>query len=309
MIIAALLLLVILALLGGLYGYKVAFYAAKQDKEKGPPKLEGTPYEPYREEVTRLYRQLRDKQCEFVTVQSHDGLTLSGRYYHIADGAPLDIGFHGYRSSCFVDFAGGCEMSFRMGHNLLLVDQRAHGKSEGHSICFGIKERLDVVSWLDYALERFGPDTDILLYGVSMGAATVLMASGLPLPDNVRGIVADCPYSVPMDIILHVGKSNPLPQWLIKPFIFIGAVVFGGFDLRETDALRAVKDTRVPILILHGEADGFVPPEMSAAVQEANPAMVTRHTFPGAGHALSYLTDPQRYQRIVAAFISRVLPD
>ena len=307
MIVGTLILLAAAGLLAGLYGYKVAFYAGKREKEQGPPPLEATPFAPYREEIVRLYRQLRDRECETVTVTSRDGLTLYGRYYHVADGAPLDIGFHGYRSSAFSDFAGGSEMSFRMGHNLLLVDQRAHGKSGGHSITFGIKERQDLLCWVEYALERFGPDTDILLYGVSMGAATVLMAADLPLPENVKGIVADCPYASPVEIILHVGRTNPLPRWLIKPAVFIGAAVYGGFDLGETDALRAVKETKVPILILHGEADAFVPPEMSEAVREANPAMVERHTFPGADHALSYLTDTQRYQDIVTAFVRRVL--
>ena len=140
-----------------------------------------------------------------------------------------------------------------------------------------------------------------------MGAATVLMASGLALPDNVKGIVADCPYSVPMDIILHVGKRNPLPQWLIRPFVFIGAKVFGNFSLRETDALQAVKHAKVPILILHGEADAFVPAFMSEQAWQANPAMVTRVTFPGADHALSYLSDTPRYRQIARDFVNSVL--
>lgn len=309
MIIATLVILVILALLGGLYAYRIAFYMPRQTKEKGPPKLEGTPYEAYREEIVRLYRQIRDRECEFVTIQSRDGLTLSGRYYHVRDGAPVDIGFHGYRSSAFVDFAGGSELSFQMGHNLLLVDQRAHGKSDGHTITFGILEREDVLCWVEYALKRFGSHTKLLLYGVSMGAATVLMASELPLPDNVKGIVADCPFSSPLDIILHVGRTNPLPQWLIRPFVILGAAIYGGFDLLRTDGQRAAAQARVPILILHGEADNFVPCAMSQAPALANPGLVQRFTFPGAGHALSYLSDPARYRQIVEAFVDKVLED
>lgn len=309
MLIVLLIVLVVLLLAAGGYGYKIAFYAPKADREKGPPKLEGTPYEKHLPEITRLYRAVRDRECEYVTIQSHDGLTLSGRYYHVKDGAPLDLGFHGYRSSAFTDFIGGNELSIHWGHNLLLVDQRAHGKSQGRTISFGIKERLDVLSWLDYANGRFGSDTPILLYGVSMGAATVLMASGLELPDNVKGIMADCPYSSPMDVILHVGKSNPMPQWLIRIAARAGAAIYGGFDLLETDAVQAVKNAKVPILIIHGEADDFVPCAMSAPPAESNPAMVERHTFPGAGHALSYLTDKERYWRIVDNFVHRVLAD
>ncbi len=291
---------------GGLYAYRIAFFSPSQNREK-IPSAEGTQYEPYREEIARIFKQIYDRPCEYVTIQSHDGLTLSGRYYHVADDAPLDIGFHGYRSSAFTDFAGGSELSFHLGHNLLLIDERAHGKSQGRTITFGILERLDVLSWVEYALARFGRDTKILLYGVSMGAATVLMSSGLNLPDNVKGIIADCPYSRPLDIILEVGKTNPLPQWLIKPFVIIGAKIYGGFDIREMDVQQAVKDARVPILIIHGESDGFVPCTMSEPAYEANPRLVTRVTFPGADHALSYLTDTKRYWTIVTEFMEQVL--
>lgn len=294
--------ILVFAFCGSYYAYRVAFYNPPSDPEKAP-NMDGSVYEPYQEEITHLYCQLRDRPCEYVTIYSDDGLKLFGRYYHVSDSAPLDIGFHGYRSRSFTDFAGGSEISFDMGHNLLLVDQRAHGHSEGRTISFGIRERWDVLCWIRYALERFGSDTDLFLYGVSMGAATVLMASELNLPSNVKGIVADCPYVSPMDIILHVGKSNPLPQWLIKPFVILGAKVYGNFDIRETDAIQAVSKATVPILIIHGENDDFVPTMMSEAAYHANPDHVTRLTFPNAGHALSYLTDSKRYRTIVQDFI------
>lgn len=307
MIVFLLLILLLLLVLGGsYYAYRIAFYNPPSDPDEAP-NMDGSIYEPYREEITRLYRQIRDRDCEQVTIYSEDGLKLFGRYYHVRDGAPLDIGFHGYRSRPFTDFAGGSEMSFEMGHNLLLVDQRAHGRSEGRTISFGIRERWDVLSWVDYTLERFGGDTQILLYGVSMGAATVLMASGLELPANIKGIIADCPYTVPMDIILHVGKSYPLPQFLIKPFVILGAKIYGGFDIRETDAVRAVAGSKIPTLIIHGDGDSFVPETMSNLAYLANPANIQRITFPGAGHALSYLSDTPRYKKIVQEFVERVL--
>ncbi len=291
---------------GGYYGYRIAYFAPKQNREKIPV-VSGPQYDPYKEDISRIFKQIHERPCEFVTIESHDGLILSGRYYHVKDGAPLDLCFHGYRSSAFVDFAGGSELTFHMGHNLLLVDQRSHGKSQGRTIAFGILERLDVQHWVEYAVERFGKDVQIVLYGVSMGAATVLMASELPLPENVKGIVADCPYSNPLDIILHVGKTNPMPQWMVKAVAIVGSKVYGGFDIREMDAVKAVKHAKVPILVIHGEADGFVPCEMSEPVVNANPELVTRVTFPGADHAISYLTDTKRYWNIVEAFNNRIL--
>lgn len=295
-----------LALLaGGYYAYRVAFYAPKKGRDRSPS-FQNPKYDPYREEMVRLYSQLRGHPCEFVTIRSRDGLILSGRYYHIQDGAPLDIGFHGYRSSPLTDFSGGSELSFRLGHNVLLVDQRAHGRSGGHTISFGILERWDVLSWTNYAVERFGKDTKITLYGVSMGAATVLMAADLNLPANVKSIVADCPYSSPGAIIRKVAGEMHLPARLVWPFVKLGARIYGGFDIDELDAARAVKNARVPILILHGEADGFVPCEMSDIAAE-NSGMVTRYTFPGADHGLSYLVDTPRYQKIVTKFMENVL--
>lgn len=301
MILLLLLLLILTFVFGGsYYAYRIAFYNPPSDPDKAP-NMDGSVYEPYREEITRLYRQIRDRECEPVTIFSDDGLKLYGRYYHIRDGAPLDLGFHGYRSRSFTDFAGGSELSFEMGHNLLLVDQRAHGRSEGRTISFGIRERWDVLSWVDYSRERFGEDIPIFLYGVSMGAATVLMASGLELPENVKAIVADCPYTRPIDIILHVGKSNPLPQCLIRPFVILGAKIYGGFDLLETDAVTSVKNAKIPILIIHGESDHFVPPAMS----ELSHPKLERITFPGADHALSFLSDTPRYRQIIRNFITR----
>ena len=306
MLILSIICVFILLVLGGsYYAYRIAFYAPRKGRDK-MPSTSAPQYDPYRAEMKRIFHQLNDRPCEYVTIYSHDGLKLSGRYYHIQDGAPLDIGFHGYRSSPLTDFSGGSELSFNLGHNVLLVDQRAHGKSEGRTISFGIQERQDLVQWVNYAIDRFGQDVKILLYGISMGGATVLMASELDLPSNVKGIIADCPYSSPIDIILHVGNSIPIPNWLIKPFVIVGAKIFGGFDVCETTAASAVQNTHIPVLIIHGESDHFVPCEMSDIVDQ-NSEMVTRLTIPSADHGISYLVDPTTYRHTVTEFIQKVM--
>lgn len=305
MIIVSLCILAVILLLGSLYAYKIAFYSPKKGRDQ-INRPQDPQYDPYRPEMRRIFHQLNDRPFERVAIRSRDGLQLSGRYYHISDGAPLDIGFHGYRSHPVTDFSGGSELSFQLGHNLLLVDQRAHGHSEGCTITFGILERQDLLCWVNYALERFGADVKIVLYGVSMGGATVLMAADQALPDNVKGIVADCPFAVPLDVILHVGRSTPFPNWLIKPFAILGARIWGGFDLLETDGIRALRNAKAPVLIIHGEDDRYVPCSMSEAAAEANPEMVERFTFPGAAHGISYLVDTPRYHQIVKTFLEKV---
>ena len=306
MLILLLCFLTVVTMAGSFYAYHIAFYSPHKNRDQ-VVKPKDPQYDPYRQEMRRIFHQLNDRPCEIVSIISHDGLNLSGRYYHINDGAPLDIGFHGYRSHPITDFSGGTELSFQMGHNVLLIDERAHGKSDGCTISFGIQERLDLLDWVNYAIQRFGDDVEILLYGVSMGGATVLMASNLPLQGNVKGIIADCPYAKPLDVIIYVGERTSFPTWLIKPFAILAARMYGGFDLMEMDAVRAVKNAVVPILIIHGEADRYVPCNMSEAVALANPTMVRRFTFPDAAHGISYLVDTPRYHKIVKEFVQQVL--
>ncbi len=284
--------------------YGIAFHSPdgkKYDAHSIPEDNEQ--YAPIRERMLQMVDALSKLPCERVSITSRDGLRLSARYYHTADGAPLDISFHGYRGHALRDFCGGAMLSLREGHNLLLIDQRAHGDSEGKTISFGILERFDALDWIDYARERFGKDLPILLYGISMGGATVLMTSGLPLPPNVKGIIADCPYSSPKDIIQKVARGMGYPPRLAFPFIALGARLFGHFNLGAATAAEAVKRSPVPILILHGDDDRFVPQTMSAVVADANPKMVTRHLFPGAGHGLCFMVDRERYDRLVHEFL------
>lgn len=307
MIVYILVCLILAFVLGGAYfAYRKAFFSSMNDRVEVKPILNPS-YDPYRSEMRRIYQVMEARPFEPVSITSHDGLRLTGRYYHVKDGAPLDIGFHGYRSSPIVDFSGGSSLSFEMEHNLLLIDQRAHGTSQGKTICFGLKERFDLLKWVEYALQRFGPDVKIVLYGVSMGGATVLMASGLELPENVKAIIADCPYADALDIILRVGKEMPIPTWLMKPFVILGARIFGGFDITETNAIEAVKSTNIPILIIHGDSDTFVPCDMSEEIRNANPAKVTRYTIPEAEHGISYLVDTPAYKSYVKSFLSPIL--
>lgn len=305
MILLLLLCLAAAVLLGGAnYAYRKAFYSPYKDRDYlHAPR--GKHYETYREDMERIFIALADRPFEQVSIRSENGLTLSGRYYHVRDGAPLDICFHGYRSTPLTDLCCFSELATQLDHNLLLPDQRAHGDSRGRTISFGIKERYDVLSWVGYATKRFGKDTPIFLYGVSMGASTVLMASDLGLPENIKGIIADCPYSSPEKIIRKVSDRMDYPAWLTWPLVILGARIFGGFDICESDAIRSVAGTDVPVLLIHGEADGFVPCEMSGEIYCANPAMVEAHTFPGADHGISYLTDPARYRKIVTDFMQK----
>lgn len=287
--------------------YGIAFFSP-YPKQNNPHLLPpGEQYEQEKERMHRLIGELETRPFEWVTITSRDGLRLNGRYYHQADGAPVAIGFHGYRGTAIRDFSGGANISFDYGLNVLLVDQRAHGESGGHTIGFGIKERYDCLDWINYVKARFGADVPIVLYGVSMGAATVLMASGMELPENVRGIVADSPYDSPAAIIQKVSRDLHVSPKLAYPFLNLGARAFGRLHLRDGDTVEAVRHSRVPILIIHGADDRFVPCDMSRTIAEANPENVRRHTFDGAGHGLSYIADADRYKSLICEFLDEIL--
>ena len=189
-----------------------------------------------------------------------------------------------------------------MGHSAFIVDQRGSGRSGGKVCSFGINERKDCHSWINFLRKEFGEDVKIILTGVSMGAATVMMAASEPLPSNVKGILADCGYSSPGEIIQLVMQRQGLSPKLIYPFMKLGARIFGHFDLEETSPMEAMKKCTVPVIFFHGEADDFVPCDMSRKNYEVCNAPKTLSIIPGAGHCLGCLIDTKGYLNTLNQF-------
>ena len=295
-------------ILGGSYwAYRVAFYVSPHTQQD----LYELPRGETRKEKHELLRQciqgLDALPYEAVQITSVDGKKLFGKYYHTREGAPVQIQFHGYRGCALRDYCGGTAFARKLGHNVLVVDQRCHGQSEGRTITFGIRERYDCQSWASYAYRRFGKETPLILCGVSMGATTVLMASALELPETVCAIIADCPYSSPKAIISKVAGEMGLPEKPAAAICGLGAMLYGHFRVSGCDALDCVRATKLPVLLIHGEADQLVPCDMSRAIYAACASEKELQTFPGATHGMSYLEDPQRYEATVSAFLDRCI--
>jgi pimeloyl-ACP methyl ester carboxylesterase len=278
--------------------FRMAFYSPKRRDNDDfeavlPP---GETYAPYREQMRQLTIETRQFPYEKAEIVTFDGLHLYGKYYECDPSAPMEIMFPGYRGLAERDLCGGVQRAFAVGRNVLLVDQRACGVCEGSVITFGVLERLDCLAWIDYAIRRFGPDVKIVLSGVSMGAATVTMAAGMDaLPENVFGVVADSGFTSPKDIMCKVIADMHLPPKLCWPFVRLGALVFGHFDPEAASSMEAVKHAKVPIFFSHGEADDFVPCEMTRQLYEACVSEKTLALIPGAGHGLCYLVAPDTY--------------
>ena len=301
-----LIILIFAFILGSWYAYRTAFYSPRDHRATESDPLEGAQYEAVAEDLSRITGIMRRFPYEEVSIRSADALTLYGRYYHYRDGAPVEILFHGYRSHPYRDCGGGHSLSRKMGFNVLVPDQRAHGRSDGSTICFGIKERFDCRRWAEYIADRCGNETPIILSGLSMGAATVLMASDLDLPPQVACIIADSPYSTPAAIIEKVCADKHYPLILCRPAIRFAAKFFGHFCIGGATAKDAVRKAAVPILLIHGEDDRFVPCSMSLEIAACCASRVEVATFPEAGHGLSYMADPLRYEKVIYGFLSSI---
>ena len=292
-IVAAVLLFVLAA--SAVCFFLVFYSAPRKDPGDRIDIPDGEIYEVYREQMEAWVRQTRQMPQEDVSIRSCDGLTLRGKYYEYAPGAPIELMIHGYRGSSERDMSGGVQRAFRLGRSALIIDQRASGRSEGNVITFGVREHRDCLAWVDFMVKKFGPDVKIILTGISMGASTVLMASGQELPENVIGILADCGYTSAREIIHKILRQIHLPIRLVYPFVKLGARLFAGFDLEQADARKAVRNCTRPVIFYHGDGDDFVPWEMSRDNHAACPARKKLVIIPGAGHGLSFPADQERY--------------
>ena len=278
-------------------------HSTGRDEPHLPP---GKQYLELEKEIFALVDEAAALPYEDVYIQSFDGLRLHGKFYAVDKKAPTHIMFHGYRSSALLDFGGGLRDTVKNGHNALLVDQRAHAASEGKYLSFGINESRDCLDWTNYVNQRCGAEQPVVLQGVSMGAATVLMASALELPENVAGILADCGYSSPEMIIRHVMKMRHYPSCLF-PLLRLGGRLFCGFDICAGSPAEALKSCKLPVFFIHGDDDRFVPYEMGLENYNACPTKKFLFTGRGAGHGLSYLKDLDGYRKVYRDFMDEIL--
>ena len=286
--------------------FRMAFYISNKEKQENaaralPP---GKEYLPYYDAMTTWQKELKAFASEEFTIRSFDGLTLKGRYYERYPGAPIELMMHGYRGNAGRDLCGGVQRCFACGRNALLVDQRASGDSDGNVISFGINEHKDCLAWVDFMISHFGADVKIILTGISMGASTVVMAAGEPLPPNVIGVLADCGYTSAKEIICKVVEDMGIAPKLAYPFVKLGARLFGGFDLDKGSAIDAITRATVPVIFFHGQNDTFVPCAMSKAMFDACPTRKHLEMVPDAGHGLAFPKDQETYLKVLKEFFA-----
>ncbi len=283
----------------------ITFYSPKRrnrnkDEIVLPP---GAIYNKHRGQMALWIEQTREISHEDISIMSFDGLKLCGKFYEYTPGAPIELMMPGYRGLAERDLCAGVDRCFKLEHSTLVVEQRACGDSEGRVITFGIRESRDCLSWVEYIINRFGKDVKIILTGISMGASTVIMAGAHDVPQNVIGIIADCGYTSAPEIIKKIIKQLKLPVSILYPFVRIGAKIFGRFDINDASPIKVVGNCRVPIFFVHGEADDFVPCDMSRRNYNACKSRKKIFTVEGAGHGLSYLLSEKEYINSLSEFL------
>lgn len=250
---------------------------------------------------------LNQQKTDDVFIESDDGLKLHATLIkNKAESKKTVICFHGYTSCSTNDYVALSKFYYEQGFNLLLVDERAHGQSEGKYIGFGVLDRKDALKWIDYSIKIFGKDSKIFLHGISMGGATVLMASGLELPDNVKTIVADCAFTSAHDVFSHILKRDyHIPKFPIMNLTDVLTKTIAGYGYKDVSTLDQVAKTKVPILFIHGDKDDFVPVWMSEENYKACASDKQLLIVKGADHAEAYYVDRKAYEKAILAFINK----
>lgn len=271
--------------------------------------IRDTPYGKYYQTILSGANFVKEHDGQPIQIKSDDGLMLYGEFIPAKDPKGTILLAHGYRSNKYLEFGEVFSFYHGKGLNILTVDQRAHGKSEGRFITFGVKESRDMEAWIRYHNEHIG-QYPMILSGLSMGASTMLYLADAELPDNVRGIIADCGFTSPKEIIGAVyRKTIHLPAgpslWAADLF----ARLLAGFSLTEKNTMKSLANSKLPVLMVHGAADDFVPCEMTRRGYDACGGKKTLLIVEGADHAISFLVDRPRYTKMVTDFLKENLED
>lgn len=271
-------------------------------------KMAGTDWTQYFPMIEARKAYMLSQPHEDVWIRADDGLKLHATFFPNNGAKKAVICFHGYTSQGMSDYIGLSDYYLRNGFAMLLADERAHGQSEGQYIGFGCLDRKDALKWIAWMISECGEEVRLLLHGTSMGGATVLMTSGLELPTQVKGIISDCAFTSPKYVFTHVLHSMyHLPAF---PMIQISDMVNrkkAGYGLDECNAAREVRKAKVPILLIHGDADTFVPCSMCEEIYENCPEGTKKLIIKGAAHAESYYKDTRSYECALDELIGRTI--
>lgn len=299
--------ILLLTVVSGAYVFVIGCVRKKDLPWLVENEIRKTPYGKYYDSIVAAHHWLLEHKAQDIYIKSDDGLTLHGLWIPARNPRGTVLLAHGYRSTMLVDFGVAFDFYYSRGMNLLIPEQRAHGQSQGRFITFGVKESADMCKWLKFHNEHHS-QYPVVLHGLSMGASTVLYLANKDIPQNVKGIIADCGFTSPKDILSSVfTRVTHLPA---TPSIWVTEFLarsFAGFSLSQCDTRITLADSRLPVIMVHGTQDNFVPCKMTEEGFASCKGDKKLLLVDGADHGVSFLVAPERYAQLVSEFLNRFI--
>lgn len=284
--------------------YSVAFAYPKR-KRINPYKIPAdATYEPLIDKMEAVVKQMDEVAFNEVSIQNSKNKILQGRLYRGEEKAPVVLFFHGYHGTYMWDGYGCYLYCIKHGYNLLMVEQRAHGHNSYNTITFGIRESEDCDRWIEFAKNIF-PDNDMILWGVSMGAATVMMASEHYSCEEIKAVIEESGYTTPKAIIQKTLEYMKLSPKMVYPFVKLSAIIFGHTNIDKNSPIKTLADSDIPVLFMHGAEDGFVPPSMCDELHDACKSDKGKIFIPKAKHAVCAMTNYELYEESIENFLQK----
>ncbi|MBO5776050.1 MAG: alpha/beta hydrolase [Clostridia bacterium] len=255
-------------------------------------------YNEFKEDAVKAFKV----PYSWESITTEEGYRLFGRFVRNGESNKTVIFLHGYLTSAISDFAAFAPYYLKSGYNLLFVTSRGHAESGGRHISFGVKESRELLAWINKVNELI-PDGEIVLHGYSIGANTALYAAP-EAPKNVKVIIADSAYTMPWHVFVYqikqIFKLQPFPELHVAEFF---AKENAKFDFRKS-AVKAVNESEIPVLFVHGARDMFVPATMGSVLYKESASTHKQLLIvEGAGHCQSYMRNPTAYEEALDKFI------
>lgn len=255
----------------------------------------------FEEEKSKIKKWLKSTPVKGLKIKSFDNTTLFAEWF-IQNSNKWVIILHGYGANGRLMYYAS-KRFYKMGYNVLSPDMRGHGISGGDYVGMGWHDRLDVIMWIKQIL-KINKDAKIVLYGVSMGASSAIMASGEKLPKNVKCIISDCAFTSAYDVFKHqFKKSKKVPAFPFLNILNLMCKAKNGYYLTQASTIKQLKKNHLPIFFIHGAKDDFVPTYMVFDLYKKANCEKDLMIVNNAGHTVCEMVERKIYWRRIRLFL------